>query len=259
MKKLCMLSVTILTKNCQDTLAKTLDSLKNFPEVLVYDTGSTDQTLSIAALYPNVRVVKGIFQGFGPTHNSASQLASQEWILSIDSDEVLSEELVQEIFHLTLDPSHIYQIDRRNYFNGKWIKGCGGWYPDPVIRLYNRTATQFSGAAVHEKILVKNLSLKTLKGPLFHTPYRSIDDFLLKMQTYSTLFAEQNRGKKKASLLKALLHSWSAFLKSYLFKKGIFQGKEGLIISLYNAHTTFYKYLKISDLYPIGPRESSRD
>ena len=97
-----MISVTILTKNSAETIAKTLESCRTFPEVLVCDTGSSDETLEIAKHYPNVRIVEKPFRGFGPSHNSAVTEASHDWILSIDSDEVFSKELVEEIHELSL-------------------------------------------------------------------------------------------------------------------------------------------------------------
>jgi glycosyltransferase involved in cell wall biosynthesis len=241
-----MITVTILTKNCQETLAKTLDSLVRFSEVLILDTGSTDQTLDIARAYPNVIIKNSPFLGFGPTHNLASSLASHDWILSIDSDEVLSPELTHEILSLSLDSACAYSVLRHNFLNGKRMKWCGGWHPDWVTRLYNRKTTCFSDAQVHEKVITAPCSVTPLRAPLLHTPYRSMDDFLSKMQHYSTLFAEQHAGKKKSSVTKALLHSWSAFFKSYILKRGFLGGKEGFIISMYNAHTAFYKYVKLS-------------
>ncbi len=243
-----MITVTVLTKNSQETLGATLQSLQKFPEVIVYDSGSTDATLQIAQKFPNTKIISGTFAGFGPTHNIASSLATHDWILSIDSDEVLTPQLADEILALKLVPKHVYQIDRRNYFNGKWIRGCGGWYPDPVIRLYNRTSTRFTDDAVHEKVITEKMTCIPLFSHLVHTPYRSIHDFLAKMQSYSTLFAEQNQGKKPSSMTKAIAHGSFAFLKSYFLKKGFLGGKEGFIISLYNGHTTFYKYLKLAEL-----------
>jgi hypothetical protein len=157
-------------------------------------------------------------------------------------------ELVREIQELLLNPNSVYSIPRENYFNGKIIRCCAGWYPDPVIRLYNRRHTRFSNDAVHEKILREGVKVVKLQHPLKHTPYRTISDFLDKMQKYSTLFAEQNRGKKRSSFFKALLHGTSAFIKSYIFKRGIAGGKEGFIISLYNSQTAYYKYLKLAEL-----------
>jgi glycosyltransferase involved in cell wall biosynthesis len=241
-----MISVTILTKNSSETLAQTLDSCRTFPEVLVWDTGSKDDTLEIAKHYPNVRIVEKPFQGFGPSHNAAIEEASYDWILSIDSDEVFSEELLKEIQALTLDPDAVYSLFRSNYFRGKCIKGCAGWYPDRVVRLFHRKKTRFSNDHVHEKVLADNMHVIALKGKLLHTPYRCIESFLAKMQVYSTLYAEQYAGKKKSSFGIALFHGFAAFFKNYFLKWGFLAGKEGLIISLYNAHWTYYKYLKLA-------------
>lgn len=241
-----MISVTVLTKNNQRNLKATLDSLQKFPEVIILDSGSTDDTLTIAEKYPNVTIYKTPFLGFGPMHNYATKLASHDWILSIDSDEILSKELVEEIFSLQLDPLLLYEVNRKNYFNGKQIKWCGGWHPDFVIRLYHRKQTRFSDDLVHEKLLKKELKVVQLKGFIDHTPYLEIHDFLHKMQIYSTLFAEQNQ-EEPVSFASALFHSWFAFIKSYIFKRGFLGGKEGFIISVYNSHTAFYKYLKLAE------------
>lgn len=242
------IAVTILTKNSGDTLLETLRSLQDFPEVLVLDTGSTDDTLEIAGEFPNVKIHHTEFKGFGPLHNEATSLVSSNWILSIDSDESLTPELAHEIQELKLDLSFVYSLQRDNYFNGKRMRCCAGWYPDRIVRLYNRTRTKFSSDAVHERILTEGLSVLPLKHALKHTPYRSISDFLDKMQIYSTLFAQQNRGKKKSSFFKALVHGIAAFFKNYFLKLGIFGGKEGFIISLYNSQTAYYKYLKLAEL-----------
>lgn len=241
-----MISVTILTKNSAETIAKTLDACCCFPEIIVYDTGSTDATLAIAKKYANVKIIEMPFEGFGPSHNCAAEKASHDWILSIDSDEVPSLDLVKEIQELSLDPTTVYSLFRSNYFRGKCIKGCSGWYPDRVIRLYHRKATRFSNDQVHEKILSQGMAIIFLKGQLLHTPYRSIDSFLTKMQMYSSLFAEQHVGKKKSSFGIALFHGMAAFFKNYFLKRGFLAGKEGFIISLYNAHGTYYKYLKLA-------------
>jgi glycosyltransferase involved in cell wall biosynthesis len=240
-----MISVTILTKNCQETLGQTLKSLQDFEEVLIFDTGSIDKTLQIARSFSNVRVEIGEFIGFGKTHNLASSLAKHDFILSIDSDEVLSPALAKEIKSLFLDSETVYSIQRHNFFNGKQIKCCSGWHPDWVFRLYNRKKTAFSDDPVHEKVLTKHLKKMRLNSPIFHTPYRKISDFLAKMQTYSSLFSEKEGAKSSYSIWKPLIHSWSAFFKSYILKRGFLAGKEGLIISMYNAHTAFYKYLKL--------------
>lgn len=239
-----MISVTILTKNSQRYISEVLSSLSQFNEVLVYDTGSTDNTLSIAAKFSNVTIYQEPFIGFGPTHNKASAAAKNDWILSVDSDEVPSEEMLKEISVTNLDPGTVYSFSRHNYFNGKFIKWCG-WYPDCRPRLYHRNHTSFSLDQVHEGVLIKGFKVVVMKGPLKHYSYHSIRDFLEKMQLYSELFALQNKGKKKSSLVKAISHGLFSFFKSYVLKRGFLGGYEGFVISLYNGHTAYYKYLKL--------------
>ena len=240
-----MISVTILTKNNEETIGSVLESVRPFDEVIVLDTGSTDATLEMAQIYPNVKVFKSPFIGFGPLHNLAAEYASHDWILSIDSDEVLTPELSDEIQSLNLNPESVYSFPFNNYFNGKHIKWCG-WYPDRHVRLYNKSVTSFTNDQVHEKIQTKTLREVPLTAPVKHYSYRSISDFLQKMESYTTLFAEQNAHKKQSSMMKALLHGGFAFIKSYVIKRGFLGGREGYIISLYNSQTSFYKYLKLA-------------
>lgn len=239
-----MISVTILTRNSQKYLRAVLDSLETFSEVLIYDTGSTDDTLTIAKDYANVRVRIGQFEGFGVVHNKVSSLAKNDWILSIDSDEIVSEKMASTIGALKLDPQCVYSFPRHNFFNGKWIKWCG-WYPDNQIRLYNRTKTRFTDAPVHEAVITDQMQVVNLKAPIIHYSYESVSDFLTKMQTYSTLFAQQYAGKRSSSTFKAISHGSFAFFKSYIIKRGFLGGYEGYLISAYNAHTAFYKYMKL--------------
>src|SRR5580700_4830062 len=111
-----MISVVILAKNSDETIAQTLDACRCFPEVVLYDTGSTDQTLEIAKKYSNVKIVEKPFEGFGPSHNRAAEEASHDWVLSIDSDEVPSPELLEEIQGLALDQAAVYSLFRSNFF-----------------------------------------------------------------------------------------------------------------------------------------------
>lgn len=239
-----MISVTILTKNSQKYLVEVLDAVKRFDEVVIYDNGSSDETLKIVEKYPNVTLYRDKFLGFGPTHNKASSLAKHDWILSIDSDEVVTPEMAETILSLKLDPGAVYSFPRHNYFNGKFIKWCG-WYPDRQIKLYNRAKTKFTDAQVHESIISENMNHVPLQAPLIHYSYACMADFLNKMQSYSTLFATENAGKKSSSPIKAVLHGFFAFFKSYILKRGFMGGYEGYVISAYNGHTAFYKYLKL--------------
>lgn len=239
-----MISVTILTKNSQRYLPEVLASVAGFDEVLIFDNGSTDHTLEIAASFPNVVIKKGEFAGFGPTHNLASALAKNDWILSLDSDEIVTRELWKEINALTLDERSVYSFPRRNFYNGKFIKWCG-WHPDRQVRIYNKKKTRFTEAQVHESIISEGMNLVELKHPIHHFSYASQSEFLAKMQSYSELFANQNCGRKKGSPCKAVLHGFGAFLKAYIIKRGFLGGYEGFMISAYNGNTAFYKYLKL--------------
>lgn len=239
------ISVTILTKDAERHLQEVLMRLSSFGEVLLLDSGSTDNTLKIAASFPFVKVYTQPFLGFGPQHNRASSLATKDWILSIDADEMLSEELIQELSLLPLDSNKVYSVLRHNYFNGKWIRHSG-WQRDYRSVLYDRRRTGFSLDAVHEKIVLQEgMHDVKLRSFLLHYPYHTLEDFLVKMNRYSTLFAQQNRGKRSASLGKAIFHGLWSFLRSYFLKKGFLDGCEGWIISVYNGQTAYYKYLKL--------------
>lgn len=234
----------MLTKNAERAIGRTLSALLRFPEVILLDNGSTDKTCDTAKRYPNVKIYTSPFIGFGPLRNLAASFASNDWIFALDSDEVPSPSLIDEIFALTLDEMSVYSVARHNFYNGKWIRGCG-WHPDRVDRIYHRKKACFKEVQVHESLEMKGLTRKKLLFPLEHTPYLTTSDFLKKMEHYSTLFADEHKHKKGSSYSKALFHSAFTFFKSYILKRGIFLGKEGFIISLYNANTAFYKYLKL--------------
>ena len=251
-----MISVTILTKNSEETLSSSLKALKDFDEILILDTGSTDLTLDIAKNFQNINIESSPFIGFGPLHNLAAAKAKNDWILSVDHDEIMTKELAKEILSLELDETSVYSFPFWNYFNGKKIRGCG-WFPDRHIRLYNRKKTRFSEDSVHEKVLINHLKHIKLSFPMKHYSYRSVSDFLVKMESYSTLFAKQNKHKKSASLKKAIFHAVFAFFKSYVIQRGFLDGKEGGIISLYISHLTYYKYLKLQEQNQIDVAHAS--
>jgi len=234
-----MISVTILAKNSGRTLRQVLASLSFFEEVIVADTGSTDDTKEIAASFPNVRLIDLAFTGFGPTHNAASALAKHDWVFSLDSDEVLPLALQEEILSLSLQPKTVYSVARKNFYRDKWVWSCG-WWPDRVVRIYNRKETSFSNVPVHEAIITTGFKVVSLQNPLHHTPFLSVSDFLQKLDRYTTLAAQG----KTASSSAPFFHGVAAFFKSYIIKRGVFQGSLGFEISLYNALSSYYKYLK---------------
>jgi len=243
---LMMIAITVLTKNASDTIEATLNSIKQFSEVIVVDTGSSDNTIEIASKFSNVKIFERAFDGFGELHNFAVEMATKDWILSLDSDEVLSDEAYQKITSMRLDEESVYLFAFRNYLNGRWIKGCG-WHPDYHIRLFNRKRTKFTNAKVHEKVITEGLKLVYLKEPIYHYSYRSVDDFIRKMRTYSALSAKQKQGKS-SSIFKAVWKSRFAFFRTYILQRGFLNGPEGYMIARYNSETTYYKYLHLA--YP---------
>jgi len=250
-----MISVTVIVKNGERCLSRVLHALAVFDEVILFDTGSTDRTLEIARQFSNVKIVEKPFNGFGAAHNEAASHARHDWILSLDADEVASAPLIAELKALKLDPNCAYSLPFRNYFNGKWIRWCG-WYPEKHLRLYNRKKTGFSEALVHEGVRLNDLKEVTLAHPVDHYPYTTLSDFLIKMERYSSLFAAQYKNKRAASPFTALIHGWGAFFKSYFLKRGFLGGYEGFVISFYNAHTAFYKYLKLYQINKCNPCSS---
>ena len=158
----------------------------------------------------------------------------------------MTEESIAEVMRLDLSKSNVYGVLFRNYFNGKWIRFCG-WYPEHKLRMYNRRVTRFTDDFVHETIETKGLKVVYLKCPVSHFSYRKIGHFLSKMETYSELFGNQNRGKRSSSLWKAIGKSWAAFFRCYIVKRGFLDGKEGYMISRYQADVAYYKYLKLHE------------
>ena len=237
------ISATILTKNSARTLEKTLSSLKFLDEIILIDNGSCDNTLAIAKKFSNVKVFEEKFTGFGPLHNLAIEKASNDWILSIDSDEVITKELKETICNINLDCDCVYSFAFQNILFGKKVR-FSGWYPDRHVRIFNRTKTGFSNDFVHEKILTDGLKEIKLKEHVDHYSYLETADFLRKLQIYTDLFRDQNLGKK-SSFSKALTHAIYAFIKTYFLKLGFLDGKNGFIIAFYQFQTAFYKYLKL--------------
>lgn len=240
------ISVTVLTKNSQDTLSRCLTALAAFPEVVVLDNGSSDATLSIAADFPNVKIFTSPFIGFGALKNLAASQATHDWILSVDSDEVLSTELVSSVLQHSLQPQYVYRFLRKNFYGQRYINACG-WENDYVLRLYHKKSTAFSAKEVHETILTQGLKTETLPGTLDHFSYRNAEELVQKMNYYTSLFAQENKGKKRASVFKALYKGAFSFFRNYLLKKGFLYGADGFLISSTNALGSFYKYLKLHE------------
>ncbi len=254
------ISVCIIVKNAQSTILECLESLVCFDEIILINNESSDETIALAqkfnAKYGNLQIFNSPFIGFGALKNLAIKKARNDWILSVDSDEVCESSMISAIKHINLDNNTIYSFSRKNLYGGDWIKACG-WYPDFVKRLFNRNTTRFNDNRVHESIIVpKDCKEVKLGGYLRHYAYSTISQFIDKMQQYSSLYAEENY-HKKSGIFKALNHgSWS-FVKNYVFKKGFLYGYKGFIVSLCSGLGSFFKYAKIYEVQHLKPRSCS--
>jgi hypothetical protein len=164
----------------------------------------------------------------------------------LDSDEVLSKEFILNIQKIELNTNTIYSILRTNYYKQTPIKHC--WGDDIIIRLYNRTNTSFCNNKVHEYIIEKGYESQLLDGIVEHYPYNNMTDFIIKLDRYSTIFAQDNVGKKNSSPLKAFLNGNFSFFKTYILKRGFLDGYAGLVIAFSHMATNFYKYMKLYEL-----------
>ncbi len=241
------ISAVVLAKNNQLTIRNTLKALADFDDVVVYDNGSSDDTLNIAREFSNVNLVCGEFKGFGWTKNYASTFAKNDWIIIVDSDEVVDKVLLETLKTKVLDDKKVYQLNFKAFYKDIQIKYCG-WNNQKIKRVYNKKITRYNDNDVHEDIIVDGLEIELLVGNMEHYSYDSISSFIQKADHYSTLFAKNNVGKKSSSPIKALLNGKYSFIKTYIFKRGFLDGYAGLVISFSHMVTNFYKYIKLYEL-----------
>ena len=246
MTKISHISCVLIAKNAQDTIKNVLDSLTMFEDVVLYSNNSIDKTDEIASTYKNVHLVQGEFEGFGITKNKAASYAKNEWIFSLDADEVVSQEFLHNLLNTQLQKNSVYSITRTNFYKKIQIKYC--WADDKVIRIYNKKTTSFTNTQVHEYIIDTNLHKHSIKGAIYHYPYTSLNQFIDKANTYSTLFAKNNVGKKNSSPTKAFFNGAYSFIKTYFFKQGFRDGYVGLVIAYSHMVTNFYKYIKLYEM-----------
>ncbi|HEY3301745.1 MAG TPA: glycosyltransferase family 2 protein [Methylophilaceae bacterium] len=243
------LSVIIITKNEEDSILACLSSVKWVDEIVVLDSGSTDRTVEICRAFGAKVDIAKDWQGFGKQKNRALALATHDWVLSIDADERVSEALRLEIENTikSTPQNTAFQIPRSSSFCGQFINHSG-WNPDYVTRLFKRDEAAFSEDIVHEKLITK-CQTKKLSSPLIHLSYNNLEDVLLKLNRYSTDGAAALMAKYKHSgLLSAIFRGLWAFIRTYILKLGILDGRMGFILAVYNAETTYYKYLKLMAL-----------
>jgi glycosyltransferase involved in cell wall biosynthesis len=232
----------IIAKDAQETIEETLKSLVSFKEVIVYLNNSTDETKQIAKKFSNVKIIDGVFVGFGPTKNKASEFSSNDWILSLDSDEVILPQLLGELKSLKLENNNeVFIIKRDNYFLDKEVK-YSGWGKDYLARLYNRQNHQFNQNMVHEFVALNSDTKKTtLKNSFKHNAVIDINQFLVKIIKYSDL---ASKDKKTCCFLIVLAKAKWAFLKTYFVQLGFLDGWRGIVIAISNFNGKFFRYTK---------------
>jgi len=164
-----------------------------------------------------------------------------------DGDEVVDDLLREELEDKKLDTNTVYIINFRAFYKNIEVKHCG-WNNQKIKRLYNKTVTRYNDNDVHEDIITKNLKTELLQGNMLHYSYQSIEQFVTKANTYSTLFAKNNAGKKSSSPTKAFFNAAYSFVKTYFFKQGFRDGYVGLVIAFSHMATNFYKYIKLYEL-----------
>ncbi|RAX57602.1 glycosyl transferase [Helicobacter monodelphidis] len=243
------ISAVILTKNSEHYLQKVLESLQELDEVVVLDNGSEDSTLSIATQFQNVNIHQHPFIGFGKMKQLGASLAKNDWILSIDSDEIASNALIAELRHTHLEPHIAYSYEVKNFYQGQWVRCCG-WDKDRCVGIYHRKYARFDDSEVHEKIisLQGKLQTKPLQGFIEHYPFENATEFLVKIKRYGELFAKQHIHHKYSSPIKAVTRSVWCFFKNYFLQRGFLHGYVGFVISSYNAQSVFWKYIILYEL-----------
>jgi glycosyltransferase involved in cell wall biosynthesis len=238
-------SVTLITLNEEQNLARAIQSVKWADEVIVVDSGSTDRTVEVARQM-GAKVFFNPWPGYGCQKNYAQRQASHDWVLNIDADEAVSSELAFEIQQALSglgDGAQVrgFSFPRKTFYLGRWIKH-GGWYPNYLVRLADRRAARWSEPQVHEALEVDG-EVRVLQSPLDHFSFSSIQDQIMTNLTFSRLGSQDLARKgKRPSLFKLVVKPIGKFVETYFLKRGFMDGLPGFIISVNAAHSMFLKY-----------------
>jgi glycosyltransferase involved in cell wall biosynthesis len=247
------LSATIITLNEAAHIAAAIRSVSWADEVLVVDSGSTDDTVTIARA-EGARVESRAWTGWVDQNNHAAGLATYDWILSLDADERVTNELASEIRALmAAGPSHAaYRIPRVTFHLGRWIRTTD-FYPDFQTRLYDRRHARWRGTYVHESVSSDSPPGR-LTHELQHFSFANLADHLDRLNRYSTLAARQlYEGGRRTSIAGVMLHPVGAFVRNYLLRRGFLDGTAGLTLSAVNAYGVFIKMAKLHELQRRAP------
>jgi glycosyltransferase involved in cell wall biosynthesis len=244
------ITAVIITFNEERNIARCIESLHGVAdEIVVVDSGSTDQTISICESL-NVKPIRQDWLGYSAQKNFANGIATNNWILSIDADEALSDELKQSILQLKNAGSmSVCSFNRCTNYCGTWIRH-GGWYPDTKVRIFDRNKVRWTGE-IHEQLIgFESSDVVHLKGDLLHYSYYSEEDHIRQTEKFTTLSAEDLFKKgKKAGWMKMYLSPISRFISGYIFRLGFLDGKAGFRIAVLSAGATRKKYTKLNQLY----------
>ena len=239
------LSVILITKNEAELVGQCLASVQWADEIVVVDSGSTDATVEICRRY-TAKVFVTDWPGFGPQKNRALDMATGDWVLSIDADEEVTPALAQEIQDVIgLGPAAnpVYAVPRLSSLLGRPMRH-GDWWPDEVPRLFRRGDARFTNDLVHERLDHAGQAA-ALKNLLLHSSIRSLEQMIGKINHYTSSGAQRLQDKgRTGSLSKAVSHGLWAVFRAYILKRGFLDGREGFIAAVSAGESAYYKYLK---------------
>ena len=240
------LAVALIVKNEAENLNACLETVQGWvDEIVVLDSGSTDATEQIARRFTDKFFTNINWPGFGRQRQIAQSYVESDYVLWLDADERVTPELKLSVQKALSEGRQdtLYTLARLSWVFGRYIRHCG-WYPDRVLRFYPTQLTQFNDALVHEKVDIRpGMKVAKLSGDLLHFTYQDMHHYLVKSAGYAKAWAAQRQQRgKKSSLSQGLVHALGCFLKMYVLKAGFLDGKQGLLLSLLSAHSTFVKY-----------------
>lgn len=240
------ISIIVITKDEEKNISDCLKSVDWADEIIVVDSQSDDKTVELAKQFTDKIFIRK-WEGYVPQKRYALNMASSEWILSLDADERVTEELKNEILNLSLGDFSGFKIRRKNFLMNKEITSCG-WEKDYQLRLLRKDKASFSDRLVHEKFITKG-NIGTLKNPMLHYTFSSFTDYLNKINYYTSLKAQELFTKKKrVSAWTIFSHTVAAFFSFFIVKKGFKDGVYGLIISFLHSVSTMMNYIKLWEL-----------
>ena len=235
----------MIAKNEEKNIAKSLESVKGLvSEIIVVDSGSTDNTNKIAQSY-GAKIFKRTFDNFSAQKNYALSLALNEWVLHLDADEVLSEEIKEEI-KKTLENTEYdgFILTRTNFFLGRQMKHSGLDKEDR-LRLAKKSLSKYVGGIIHEELKVEG-KIGKLNNAFYHYTCPNLDGYFNKFEQYTTFGALKMFEKnKKARIIDIVFRPPLEFLKRYILKLGFLDGLEGFVWAVLGSYYSFTKYMKL--------------